>query len=122
MPLPNNGLVKLSEECGELIQAAMKRVTCPDDIHWDGSNLKERLADEIADVRAASLVVEELCDLDSLRIVERVHRKRELFLYWHGGGEATAIVKESDDSWKATVEKIETVLTGNTTDLVKPPA
>lgn len=96
MPLEHNGLVKLAEECGELVQAAMKRIARSDgeDIHWDGSNLKERLEDEIADVLAAATVVQMLWHLDIVRIDERLMRKVELFHYWHNGG--TEIAKPKD--------------------------
>lgn len=93
MPLEHNGLIKLSEECGELIQAAMKKVARSDgeNIHWDGSNLKERIADEIADVIAACTVVQKLNDLDYERIQERTLKKVELFSYWNDGGTETTV-------------------------------
>jgi NTP pyrophosphatase (non-canonical NTP hydrolase) len=91
MPLPFSGLIKLSEECGELVQAAMKRITCNKETHWDGSNLNERLADEIADVTAAMDVVINELDLDVDRINDRADRKRKLFEYWLDGGESTTL-------------------------------
>lgn len=91
MPLEHDGLVKLTEECGELIQAAMKRIACPDDIHWDGSDLKARLEDEIADVRAACFVVSVNFGLDEERIADRMQYKKSLFTYWNNGGTATSI-------------------------------
>lgn len=96
MPLEHNGLVKLAEECGELVQAAMKKIARSDgeDVHWDGSNLKERIADEIADVRAASEVVERLYSLDRRRIKARSMKKVALFEYWHEGGTETTLPLE----------------------------
>lgn len=91
MPLPHNGLIKLAEECGELIQAAMKRVTCPDEVHWDGSNQKTRLEDEIADVIAACHVVIDNFNLSNRRIDDRADLKRRLFRYWHNGGTETKL-------------------------------
>lgn len=82
MPLPHNGLIKLSEECGELIQVAMKRVTCPEAIHWDGSNQKARLEEEIADVLAATAVVIANFELDQDRITSRIDSKKDLFEGW----------------------------------------
>ena len=98
MPLEHNGLVKLAEECGELVQAAMKRIARSDgeDIHWDGSNLKERLEDEIADVRAACSFVAKHFELDYNRMADRYDRKRDLFEYWHNGGTEVAIPTEKD--------------------------
>jgi NTP pyrophosphatase (non-canonical NTP hydrolase) len=95
MPLEHNGLIKLSEECGELVQAAMKRVAFDGegDIHWDGSNLKERLADEIADVLAACTVVQKYHGLDHVRIGARTLKKVALFNYWHEGGKETSLPK-----------------------------
>lgn len=93
MPLEHNGLVKLAEECGELIQAAMKKIARSDgeNIHWDGSNLKERLEDEIADVLAATCIVGVLHNLDSERIEARRNHKVALFRYWHNGGTETIV-------------------------------
>lgn len=91
--MESNGLVKLAEECGELIQAAMKKIARSggENIHWDGSNLKERLEDEIADVRAACSFVAKHFELDYNRMADRYDRKRDLFEYWHNGGKETAI-------------------------------
>ena len=93
MGLEHDGLVKLAEECGELIQAAMKKIarTGGENIHWDGSNLKERLEDEIADVRAACFAVSRNLELDEERIADRMQYKKSLFDYWHRGGEKTSL-------------------------------
>lgn len=90
--LNNNGLGKLIEECGELQQVAGKKLAMMDsDNHWDGSDLKVRLEDEIADVRAACYVVSENFGLDEERIVDRMQYKKSLFMYWHNGGTAKLI-------------------------------
>ena len=96
MPLPNDGLIKLAEECGELVQAAMKRITCSDETHWDGSNLKERLEDEIADVMAASSIVTANLHLDQERMIERSKQKIALFTYWQGGGKDPKLKKKKN--------------------------
>lgn len=78
------GLVKLSEECGELQQIIAKKLAYyTTDVHPDGKgSLKERLEDEIADVIAASLLVGELHGLDALRMGNRVNAKLALFNQW----------------------------------------
>lgn len=81
-----NGLAKLIEECGELIQVAGKKLACPDsDEHWDGAGLlSTRLEDEIADVMAACQFVIETHMLDGRhKISERKTRKLMLFREWH---------------------------------------
>ena len=43
MPMEHKGLVKLSEECGELTTVACKLIAYPDGKHPDGKgDLKER--------------------------------------------------------------------------------
>lgn len=83
------GLVKLNEECGELIQISCKKQTRMDsDDHWDGQgSLKLRLENEIADVLGAMDVVIENFDLDMDYIETRAREKRKLFEKW---------MKESD--------------------------
>lgn len=100
MALEHNGLVKLAEECGELVQAAMKKIARSDgeDIHWDGSNLKERLEDEIADVRAACSFVSKHFELSYNRMADRYDRKRDLFEYWHSGGTEIAIPNTTQEN------------------------
>lgn len=89
--LEKNGLVKLVEECGELIQIAAKKMTRMDsDEHWDGQGkISERLENEIADVIAATYVVIGNFGLDKQRILDRASIKRKLFRQW---------MKESDES------------------------
>lgn len=82
--LEMKGLVKLTEECGELIQIASKKMTRMDsDDHWDGAGkLSERLENEIADVIAACRMVTENFELDEHRILGRVIEKESLFRKW----------------------------------------
>lgn len=98
--LEKNGLVKLSEECGELIvecielylarkcarlsQVAAKKMTRMDsDEHWDGAgSLKERLENEIADTAAAMRIVSENLELDEERMKKRFEGKIKLFQKW----------------------------------------
>jgi NTP pyrophosphatase (non-canonical NTP hydrolase) len=49
-----NGLSKLIEECGEVIQVAGKIIGASGaEEHWDGSNLPQRLLEELGDLQAA---------------------------------------------------------------------
>ncbi len=50
--------------------------------HWDGTNLRLRLQDEIADLQAALEVAIRLNDLDHVAIFERATTKRDTFLRW----------------------------------------
>ena len=85
MTMCSDGLTKLMEECGELVQiAAKKQAYTHTDIHPDGKgSLKKRLEDEIADVSAACAFVIATFELDDNRINERASRKLALFLKWH---------------------------------------
>ncbi len=78
------GLSKLIEEIGELGQVLGKLIGRRGKVeHWDGSNLSDRLHEELADVRAAIRFVEEVNGLDRDRIEERVQVKLALFKQWH---------------------------------------
>lgn len=94
--MEKEGLVKLVEECGELIQIASKKMVRMDtDTHWDGAgSLKERLTEEIADVIAACRFVMGTLNLDDDEILVRTLKKVRLFRYWHGGGTEIAIPVE----------------------------
>ncbi len=78
------GLSKLMEEAGELIQVIGK-ITAMGHMgkHWDGSNLKERLEDEMADVQAAILFFCSYNGMNGKRMGERVREKVALFEQWH---------------------------------------
>lgn len=98
--LEKKGLVKLSEEIGELgqelcavlllkqlsrlEQVAAKKMTCMEsDEHWDGAgSLKERLENEIGDVMAAAEQVIKNFGLDRNRIIDRSNTKFKLFETW----------------------------------------
>lgn len=85
MPLVNDGLNKLMEECGELTQIAAKKASyMHTDEHPDGAgSMKKRMEDEIADVLAACRVVIANFGLDPMRIDERFHQKVQTFQRWH---------------------------------------
>lgn len=80
------GISKLLEEAGEVIQVGGKLLGTAGQLdHWDGTNLKERLEDELADLQAAIEFVACHNDLDDQRMRERIDRKIELFNEWHQG-------------------------------------
>lgn len=85
MPMSNNGLSKLLEECGELSQIAAKKLACMNtDDHWDGGgSLRRRMEEELADVQAASALVIQTFGLDENAIRERSAAKLALFQKWH---------------------------------------
>lgn len=79
------GLSKLTEEAGELVQVLGKLVaTGGSTEHWDGSDLGERLLDELADLKAAAWFFADVNGLDRDRIDKRVLDKFNLFHKWHG--------------------------------------
>ena len=80
-----NGLAKLIEECGEVLQVAGKLLAYPDGVHPDGAgNLHERLSDELGDLKAAIQFVIETHQLDGRhRIHERSQLKLIRFRSWH---------------------------------------
>lgn len=78
------GLSKLIEECGEVVQVAGKLLgTGGNTNHWDGTDLRERLQEEVADVIAAAQFVVEQCKLDPYVINDRTREKLLLFDMWH---------------------------------------
>ncbi len=96
MAMRENGLVKLSEECAEVIQVAQKLIAYPDlqpypaalfsdgttALHPDGTDLRKRLEDEIGDAIAAVQFVRQKLCLSDERIWERIGKKLELFRQW----------------------------------------
>lgn len=82
--LEKKGLVKLTEECGELIQVCSKKMARMNtDDHWDNAGkLSERLEGEIADVFAAAAIVIENFDLDAEEIEARAFAKINKFRGW----------------------------------------
>lgn len=87
MTMTANGLAKLIEECGELLQVAGKKLAYyHTNVHPDGEGpLDVRLADEIADVMAACAFVRaHMLDIDlNRRIDRRRSDKFMLFQTWH---------------------------------------
>jgi NTP pyrophosphatase (non-canonical NTP hydrolase) len=78
------GLSKLSEECGETVQVIGKLIaTDGNSNHWDGSDLYDRIEEEIADVLAAAQFVIDYNGLDQKAITQRMNQKYALFSEWH---------------------------------------
>lgn len=78
------GISKLLEEAGEVIQVGGKLLaTYGEASHWDGSNLRDRLTDELGDLLAAIDFVVMLCELDASRVMKQRAEKLNQFLVWH---------------------------------------
>lgn len=76
------GVAKLIEECGELQQVLGKRLAYWDaDEHWDGTNLRKRMIEEMGDVMAAIQFVGELYEFFP-EIQDRAFAKLDLFESW----------------------------------------
>lgn len=78
------GISKLIEEAGEVTQVCGKLIALAGESnHWDGTDLRERLEDELADVIAAWDFVIYHNGLDGGRIKKRARDKLKLFETWH---------------------------------------
>jgi NTP pyrophosphatase (non-canonical NTP hydrolase) len=85
------GASKVIEEMGELQQVLGKLIaTAGDTKHWEGKDLKDRLKEEIADVKAALFFFMAVnFDVnDRADVVMRSDEKYQLFLKWHANPEA----------------------------------
>lgn len=80
------GTSKLIEEMGELQQVLGKLIAVAGSIeHWSG-DLRQKLIEEIGDVRAALLFFEEQnMSHEREQISLRFQAKRDLFRAWHKG-------------------------------------
>lgn len=80
------GLSKLVEEAGEVQQVVGKIMGLGGfGQHWDGSDLRARLVEEMGDVMAACQFVAEANGLELRRVRERALVKLETFRRWHRG-------------------------------------
>lgn len=78
------GISKLVEELGEVAQVAGKLIATGGQArHWDGTDLRTRLEDELADLSAAIAFVVARNGLDDGRIAARREAKLLLFEEWH---------------------------------------
>lgn len=81
------GTSRLVEECGELLQVLGKLIGATGQAkHWDGTDLRERLIDEIADVQAALDFFAAANDLPASAIEARAEEKLEQYNKWHQAG------------------------------------
>jgi NTP pyrophosphatase (non-canonical NTP hydrolase) len=82
------GISKLIEEAGEVVQVAGKLLaTKGEESHWDGTNLRKRLEEEMADVMAAcEFVCRHNPQLDIGRMADRTVEKLRMFEEWHATG------------------------------------
>lgn len=86
------GLSKLAEEAGETLQVIGKLMaTGGEEQHWDGSDLRVRLAEEIADLMAACMFV---VTTNGLGVDARVNEKLQLFHEWHRAQSGLGPTKE----------------------------
>lgn len=84
------GLSKLIEEAGEIIQVGGKILgTGGQEKHWDGTNLRERMIEELADLYAAIkfFVGTNLTQEERREWMKRADQKRELFYEWRKIGD-----------------------------------
>jgi NTP pyrophosphatase (non-canonical NTP hydrolase) len=78
------GLAKLGEECSEAGQVVGKIIAAGgESVHWDGSDLRHRLQEEIADVLAAAEFLTAVNGLDRQAIADRYASKITTFHRWH---------------------------------------
>ena len=82
------GLSKLIEETGEVSQVCGKLLgTGGAEDHWDGTNLRTRLEEELADLSAAIAFVVSRNKLDLIAIMKRQEEKLVKFAEWHEEGQ-----------------------------------
>lgn len=88
-----NGLAKLSEESGEVVQVIGKlTATGGEAEHWDGTNLRDRLIEEIGDVLAACVFVGEYNGfIDEIGV--RAATKLTIFRQWNESQQLTTEFK-----------------------------
>jgi len=78
------GVSKITEEAGEVQQVIGKLLgTGGERNHWDGSDLRQRLIEEVGDVLAAADFVAIANDFEA-EVRERARQKLALFFKWHG--------------------------------------
>jgi NTP pyrophosphatase (non-canonical NTP hydrolase) len=80
------GTAKVMEESGELVQVLGKLMSVDGaDIHFDGSDMKARMIEEIGDLAAALIFFVEVNGLDGNAIDTRVKYKTQLYWGWRQG-------------------------------------
>lgn len=92
MAMRYNGLLKLSEECAEVVQVAQKMVAYPElqtalDLeqrHPDDTHLRSRLEEELGDALAAIHFTIAKLKLSTKRVEQQQVMKGMLFVKWDG--------------------------------------
>lgn len=80
------GLAKLVEECGEVLQVAGKLLAYPEGAHPDGGeDLRLRLQKELADMTAAAIFVVDKLGLDQAAMGQRSTDKLMMYYTWDAG-------------------------------------
>lgn len=83
MPMTHNGLSKLIEECGEVLQVAGKLLQYPEGEHPDGKgDLLMRLQHEMGDTVAAMSYVCLRLDISQDAVEDHAAAKFALFRQW----------------------------------------
>lgn len=83
------GVSKLIEEAGELLQVLGKLMATGGELdHWDGTNLRTRIEDELADTLAAIRLVIGLNEVDGAYVEARAEKKLRMFYQWHADQQA----------------------------------
>lgn len=78
------GASRVIEESGELLQVLGKLVGTGGALeHWDGTDLRQRLVDEIGDLRAALEFFTAANELPAAEVEQRARRKRAQYEQWH---------------------------------------
>lgn len=78
------GASRIIEECGELLQVLGKLQGAGGRAeHWDGSDLPQRLVEEIGDVQAALAFFVQMNNLPEWLVRERRQEKFEQYVDWH---------------------------------------
>jgi NTP pyrophosphatase (non-canonical NTP hydrolase) len=93
------GIAKLIEEAGEVLQITGKLVaTRGNSKHWDGSDLRLRLEEEMGDLLAAlHFVIEQnYGNAARIRIYERQAEKLRTFRMWHLEGDPLEVKGEDE--------------------------
>lgn len=78
------GIIKIMEECAELITACAKLCACPDGTYWDGTDAVKEVQNEMSDVTAT---IRFFGTVNNVGVdYHRVQLKHERFLQWHSRG------------------------------------
>lgn len=89
------GLTKLVEEAGEMLQVVGKIMATGGEVeHWDGSNLADRLTDELGDLLAAIYYVADKSEISRVAVSRRRATKTDRFVGWHNEARSRHAVNE----------------------------